>query len=242
MRKVLLIGSTAAAILGLGMLWLYMQRYEAEESGGPPVAVLMAQQDIPLGMTLTSDMIGIRDLPAMYVEERHIRAADMNNILGVRVSMGVKATESILWTDIAASGQKQRELSGQIRNGMRAVTIQAERTSAFGGLLRPGDRVDVLLTATRGDEDSGQRVTIPLLQNVTCLAVGRYTQDSLAGDVSRRQERRFNEVTLNTTVDQAQLLTHAQQALLAVYDHHGTVLEQSDHRYRAGLRDAAGGK
>ena len=85
-------------------------------------------------------MIGIRDLPAAYVEERHIRAADLQRIIGVRVSMGVKANESLLWTDLATTAQQRRDLSGLVRNGMRAVTIRAPASSAFGGLLRPGVR------------------------------------------------------------------------------------------------------
>jgi pilus assembly protein CpaB len=182
-----------------------MKRFEDEASGGAPVAVVMATQDIPLGATLTQEMLGIRNLPATYVEERHIRAADVDRVVGVRVSMGVKANESLLWTDLATTAQQRRDLSGLVRNGMRAVTIRADVTSAFGGLLRPGDRVDVLLTALRGE--SRDKVTIPLLQNVLVLAVGADTGAQTAEE--RRGERRFNEVTLSTTVEQAQILTFA---------------------------------
>jgi pilus assembly protein CpaB len=154
-------------------------------------------------------MIGIRNLPSSYIEERHIQAADAQRIIGVRVSMGVKANESLLWTDLATTAQQRRDLSGLVRNGMRAVTVRADLTSNFGGLLRPGDRVDALLTTTRGD--TRENVTIPLLQNVLVLAVGADTgAQELPG---RREERqRFNEVTVSTTVEQAQILTFAQQA------------------------------
>jgi len=211
MNKKALLAAATAALIGLGMLWLYMKRFEEEASGGPPVAVLMATQDIPLGSTLTEEMIGIRNLPAAYVEERHIRAADAQRIIGVRVSMGVKANESLLWTDLATTAQQRRDLSGLVRNGMRAVTIRADATSAFGGLLRPGDRVDVLLTSGRRRGER-ERVTIPLLQSVIVLAVGR---DTGAEEIGRDDRdsffRRFNEVTLSVTVEQAQVLTYADQ-------------------------------
>lgn len=208
MNKAALLAAAAAALLGLGMLWLYMKRFEAEASGGPPVAVVMASQDIPLGATLTEEMLGLRNLPASYVEERHIRAADAQRIIGVRVSMGVKANESLLWTDLATTSQQRRDLSGLVRNGMRAVTIRADTTSAFGGLLRPGDRVDLLLTTSRDGTAEGNKVTIPLLQNVIVLAVGKDTGIEEV-DGRRRSERRFNEVTLSVTVEQAQILTLA---------------------------------
>lgn len=207
MNRVALIAALGAALLGLGMLWLYMQRFEAEVSGGPDVALVMATQDIPLGATLTDEMLGIRNLPASYVEERHIRAADAQRIIGVRVSMGVKANESLLWTDLATTSQQRRDLSGLVRNGMRAVTIRADTTSAFGGLLRPGDRVDMLLTTSRDGTAEGNRVTVPLLQNVIVLAVGRDTGMEEIEGRRRGSERRFNEVTLSVTVEQAQILT-----------------------------------
>ncbi len=209
MNKAALLAAAVAALIGLGLLWLYMKRFEEEASGGTPVAVVMATQDIPLGTTITQEMVGIRNLPSSYVEERHIQAADAQRIIGVRVSMGVKANESLLWTDLATTAQQRRDLSGLVRNGMRAVTVRADLTSNFGGLLRPGDRVDALLTTVRGE--TRDTVTIPLLQNVLVLAVGADTgAQELPG---RREDReRFNEVTVSVTVEQAQILTFAQQA------------------------------
>ncbi len=215
MNKAALIAAAVAALLGLGMLWLYMKRFEEEASGGAPVAVVMATQDIPLGTTLTEAMLGLRNLPAAYVEERHVRAADVARIIGVRVSMGVKANESLLWTDLATTSQQRRDLSGLVRNGMRAVTIRADTTSAFGGLLRPGDRVDLLITTSRDGTAEGNRVTVPLLQNVIVLAVGKDTGMEEVDGRRRSVERRFNEVTLSVTVEQAQILTLA--------DHSGTI-------------------
>jgi pilus assembly protein CpaB len=219
MNRKALIAAGIAALAGLGMLFLYMKRFEAEASGGAPVMVLMATQDIPLGTAITRQMVGARPLPSAYLEERHIRASDAERIYGVRVSMGVKANESVLWTDLATTSEQRRDLSALVRSGQRAITVRAGMTSSFGGLLRPGDRVDVLLTADRpgatfagvGDLTSG-RVTIPLLQNLLVLAVGRDTggeQVQGAGRNGARGNTQANQVTLSATVAQAQTLTYA---------------------------------
>ena len=66
-------------------------------------------------------------------------------------------------------------------------------------------------TASRATTE-GERVTLPLLQNVLVLAVGR---DLGAQEVSAQRrdvDRRFNEVTLSVTVEQAQIVTYAAQA------------------------------
>jgi pilus assembly protein CpaB len=112
----------------------------------------MAVQDIPLGTVLTDRMLGVRYMPEAYVEFRHIRARDAARIIGVRMSMEVKANESILWSDLATTTGERRDLSSLVRNGMRAITIRADATSGFGGLLRPGDRVDAFLTVSRSTD------------------------------------------------------------------------------------------
>jgi pilus assembly protein CpaB len=210
-----ILAAVGAAVLGVVMLGLYMQRFEDEASGGEPVLVLTAVQDIPLGVALTQDMVVARELPAAYIEDRHITVADQERVMGVRVVSGVRAGESILWTDLAATTDTSRDLSSLVRNGMRAITIQADQSATFGGLVRPGDRVDVLMTLTRPssqptltlDED---RVTIALLQNLLVLAAGQDT-GAIQRAATTRTPSQMNNVTLSTTVEQAQLLAFSQQ-------------------------------
>lgn len=220
MNRKALIAAGIAALAGLGMLFLYMKRFEAEASGGAPVMVLMATQDIPMGTAITRAMVGARPLPTAYLEERHIRASDAERIYGIRVSMGVKANESVLWSDLATTSEQRRDLSALVRNGQRAITVRAGLTSSFGGMLRPGDRVDVLLTADRpGSTVAGvgdlvmSRVTIPLLQNLIVLAVGRDTGGEQAATAAHPTAARVgaqpNQVTLSATVAQSQTLTYA---------------------------------
>jgi pilus assembly protein CpaB len=204
-----IIAAAICGVAGLVMLLLYMQRFEHEASGGPRVEVLVAQRDIPLGAAITRDMLGSQQLPQSYLEDRHIPRSEADRILGVRVTSGVKSGESLLWTDLAMTSEQRRDLSGLVRNGMRAITIRADVSASFGGLLRAGDRVDVLLTVERESED---HVTIPLLQNLLVLASGRDT-----GGPARPGERTsygpgtVNQVTLSVTLEQAAVLALAQE-------------------------------
>src|SRR5262249_10351225 len=144
-----LLAAIGVAAVGIVMLFLYMQRFEDEASGGPPVRVIIATQDIPLGTAVTEAMLGYRDLPQSYVEGRHITQDDAARILGVRVTSGVRSGESLLWSDLATTSDQSRDLSSLVRTGQRAITIRADQSTSFGGLVRPGDRVDVLLTLER---------------------------------------------------------------------------------------------
>lgn len=202
-----LIAAAVAALAGAAMLYLYMRRFEETASGGPEILVVMATQDIPLGAQITREMIGTRPLPSSYVEDRHIRASDAEKILGIRISSGVRANESVLWTDLATTTEQRRDLSSLVRPGFRAATVRADTTSTFGDLLRPGDRVDVALTTVRNPAEGRALVTVPLLQSVLVLAVG---EDTGAEDLTGGQRtRRYQQVTLSVTVEQAHILTLA---------------------------------
>ena len=201
-NRIVLLASVVVAVAGAGLLLLYKQRFEERAGGGAPVAVLMATRDIPAGTLLDSGMVGIRSIPESYVEGRHVRSEDAQRLVGVRINSDIKANESILWSDVATASPSRRHLSALVSSGMRAISVRADSTPAEAGLLRPGDRVDVILTTDK----SGKKVTVPLLQNVLILAIGADTGAvHQRSRLSRRADK--NLVTLSVTVPQAQLLT-----------------------------------
>lgn len=205
------IASVVAALAGIALLLVYMQRFEAETSGGARVPVLTAAQDIPLGTVLSADMLGQRLLPAAYVEQRHIRVKDSEQVIGAPVSMTVKVGESLLWSDLATMQSDRRELASLVQHGMRAMTLASSGASTL--MIRPGDRVDVLFTNanTLKAGASDEVTTVTLLQNVLVLAVAGDT----GGPAEGKRKRKTRGTTLSVTPEQAQLLTHARtQGLL----------------------------
>lgn len=218
MNRKALIAAAVAAALGLSMLFLYMKRFEDEAHGGDDIEVVMAVQDIPVGTAITDAMVATHKLPAAYLEEaRHIRANQVPRIIGVRTTTMVHANESLLWTDLSTTTDERRNLATLITPGMRAVTVRAGMTANFAGLLRPGDRVDVLLTTDKPITVGGatdNRVTITLLQSVLVLATGQNT----GGEQRITQGRpgtqtmttTYNQVTLSVRQDQVQVVAFAQ--------------------------------
>ncbi len=199
--------ATAAAALGTALLGhLYLQKLESEVSGGPKVGVLVTSEDVPVGGVISEKRLAVRDIPQAYVETRHVRAADAKKVVGTRVAGGLKAGELLLWTDLEKFQNHTRVLSGLVQSGSRAVAMDG-RMADFDGLLRPGDRVDVLLT--QGGKDSGGS-TLTLLQNLLVLSVGGSTVRT-DGDDDSSKVGRGDSVTLSVTVQQAQVLTQARE-------------------------------
>lgn len=191
----LLIISIATGVLGVVMLNWYMNRFERKALGGDPVEILIAIQDIPTGTALTAEMLGVRAVPSMYVEERHVERENQARILGVRITSEVKANEALLWTDFS-SGVGSRRIRDFLQPGTRGVTIPVDAGSA--PLLSPGSRIDLSLTTPV----AGQLQTMMLMQNLIVIAVGGRSDPEARGS---------NMVTVAVSPRQASFLTIASQ-------------------------------
>ncbi len=95
MKRLGFFASVAAAIGSVLLGHLYFRRLEAEVSGGPRVAVLVAAGDLAVNGVVTEQNVAVRDVPQAYVEGRQIRAPDLQKVLGARIAGGLKANERV---------------------------------------------------------------------------------------------------------------------------------------------------
>ena len=207
MNRTLLILAGALVLGGIAMFYIYAETYVSEATGGSRVLVLTAAGDIPFGEPLRPEWLTVTELPQSYVEERHLRASDLRRLVGVPLAQSVRSGEAILRTDLSSLSAQQRTLSGEIPAGKRAVSIHTQPESSFAGLLRPGDRVDVLYTVGDPREPNSGR-TVVLAQNLLVLSVGLGTLRSFDDDRNRGREDPSMQVSLEVGLEQAQQLTH----------------------------------
>jgi len=201
MASKLLTISLASGAVALIALRLHLGRLEARVAGGAMTRVLTLTADLDTGAAVTRDVIGTRELPETFRESRHIRATELEQVLGAQLAVGARANETLLWTDLASVRPKLRQLSSLVPRGMRAMTLAA-RGGSFEALLAPGDRVDILRSA-------GERGEI-VLQDVLVLAVG----DDLGGPAAPGADKaraRAGSATVSVTLEQSRLLAQAEQ-------------------------------
>lgn len=208
MNRTLLILSGALILGGIAMFYIYVEAFIRDETGGQRVLVLTAAADIPFGEPMRPEWLTVSELPQSYVEERHLRASDLRRLIGVPLAQSVRAGEAILRTDLSSLSAQQRTLSGEIPRGKRAVSIHARPESSFAGLLRPGDRVDVLLTVGNPRIPGSGRMVV-LAQNLLVLSVGRGIERTWDDDRNRPRQDPSMQVSLEVALEQAQHLTHA---------------------------------
>jgi Flp pilus assembly protein CpaB len=192
--------SIAAGLGGLGLLHLYLERLEHETAGGTSTEVLVAARNIAPGEVLTRELLGFRRVPEAYVLPRQVLTEDVARIVGVALRTGLEPGEHLLFTDLSQGAESHQKLSELVQPGQRAFTLPG--STAFSGLLQPGDRVDVLFTP-QGD---GKNQTSTLLQNLLVLAVNGKTKPHESAS-----NQRGGSATLSVGMEQAQRLTQAER-------------------------------
>lgn len=210
MNRTLLILAGALVVAGIAFFYVYADAYIEEETGGPRVMIVAAALDIPFGQPLQRSWLVLEELPQSYVEDRHIRASAIRSLIGVPLAQSVRSGEAVLRTDLSVLSDQQRTLSAEIPHGSRAYPIQAQQESAHAGLLRPGDRVDVMLLV--GDPrvpDSGRVVVVA--QNLLVLSVGRDVHTQFDDDRNVPTHFFTAQVSLEVDLEQAQVLTIARR-------------------------------
>jgi pilus assembly protein CpaB len=208
MNRTLLILAGALIVGGAAIFFLYMETYVADETGGRRVLVITASEDIPFGQPMQASWMTLSELPQSYVEERHLRASDARRLIGVPLAQSVRAGEAILRTDLSTLSDQQRTLSGEIPAGKRAISIFARPESSFAGLLRPGDRVDVLLTVGNPREPNSGRAVI-VAQNLLVLAVGLGLERTFDESRERGRTDWTSQISLEVGLEAAQRLVLA---------------------------------
>jgi pilus assembly protein CpaB len=222
-RKLSLLGAIVVGLVSLVVLHQYKERVVLEASGGPPVAVVVAASSIAIGDVIEEGAIAIRELPQSAVEARHIKASEVEQVLGVRVVRSLRPQESILWGDLAIHA-KERQLSGLVKQGMRAVGVHLEQNFGLSELVRPGDRIDLLMRHDQG----GQTTVHSVLQNVLVLAVGADIGQANESEGAAMSMYNASALTVSLTTQQAQILTLAsgQGSLSAVLRHPDDIVVQ----------------
>jgi pilus assembly protein CpaB len=189
------------ALVGVGLLILYLRRYEQEVSGGRKIELLVAVAPIERGTAVTDQMLGTRQVPQAYVDDRAIRASDREKVLNLRAASAVPVLQTLAWSDFIATTDERRDLSALVQPGNRAMPIRVQFDDVLA-MIHPGDFVDVI--AISGDA----RESTVLLQRVLVLATGTDTAGS-ATDSTKKASTRATTLTLSVSLQESQLLALA---------------------------------
>ncbi len=173
--------------------------------------VVVAKQDILAGTALKESMLAEETVNRAIIQPRAAISIDrvVDKIAIVPISKG----EQVLLNKVTISGQ-EGSLSMKEPSGKRAISVSLDNISSGGGMLRPGDHVDVVgmvpIPAVNAEgKQVNQLATMPLFQDVLILAVG---QEFTSISSARKEERLASPViTLALSPQEANLIFFVQQ-------------------------------
>ena len=132
-------------------------------------AVLVATRDRPTGATLGASDVAIANVrvdDAIFAAA--VPAEEQATVVGRQLAEPLHGQQILV----------RAQLSGRppLTSGQMALTIQVSADTAAGGLIRPGDSVQVLVTTNKGRPESRTSVVLP---RVTVYEVGRDDQSTV---------------------------------------------------------------
>jgi len=141
-----LVLAIVAVLLANGYLTSYK---ESVERGAAEAAVFVAARDIPEG-TEGGDLVARKLVARRMVPRRGVvpgAIADLAQVRRLVASEPVYAGEQISTRRFRPAAE--RGLRGALRGNLRAMTVTGEGTQVLGGIVRKGDRVDVVASVKR---------------------------------------------------------------------------------------------
>jgi len=196
-----LIVATVFAALGVISLVVYMKKVQVEATGGEKIEILMITKELKSGTVITDEVLGTREIPMAYVEDRMIKVADKAKVLGVKTEIALAPQQTLQWNDLSVSGQDRPGLGRLVQPGQRAFTIQIPQQYMSVHLIRPGDYVDIVGVVQEANEQSSS----VLLQKILVLAVNESTAPHEQGVTNSQL------LTLALTLQETQTLALALQ-------------------------------
>lgn len=214
-----------AALVAVFLINIYIQQ-QVEETKKRDVlrrenlaTVVVARQDIPAGAAISENMVREETLQKNSVQPRAATSIDrvVDKIALVPLAKG----EQVLLNKLTIAGQ-ETSLATKVPKGKRAIAIPVDNISSVGGMVRPGDHVDIVgIVPIQGMGAEGkpvtQMATMPLFQDILVLAVGKeFTPTSSSprirvGPSTAEEKTASNIITLALLPHEANLVAFVQE-------------------------------
>ena len=181
--KKLLIIAIACGVLAALLGWAYLKAKESQYKAAyrpvnqVKVSVVVPNTDIGKSQTLKREQVAALDVPREYLPSNVVMAEDWPRLEGRMTIMPLQKGRPITWDAIEQDGVSR--FSENVELGKRVKTVKVSKINSFDGMLRPGDRIDLLGSFSAGDVGLQQQpnyadgVVMTVLEDIAVLAAGR---------------------------------------------------------------------
>jgi pilus assembly protein CpaB len=177
-NKAILLVALLLGLVAAVLVYVYLSQSGGEETAASDTTkeVVVAAEDIPVATRITENMVQLRAISEDGVHPHSF--SSIEDVLDMVARYPITAGEQILGDKLAdslvsAAEGEELPLPYIVPEGKRAVSVRFSELVGAGGLLRPGDHVDVILTAKL---QSGDQIGRIILQNVEVLALDQQVE------------------------------------------------------------------
>jgi pilus assembly protein CpaB len=181
----------------------------------PPPAtarVLAAARPLPSGTLLNEADIAIVEVPTPPADSLLATASSMSDFRGALIRRFVPPGAPLTREDVMHPGERGF-LAAVLRQGYRAISIGVDAVTGAGGLVAPGDLVDLVLVQTlnAAEAPASRRVIAETVETgIRVIAIDQQiTQGNQANVMG--QQRVARTVTLEVTPEAAERVAVAEQ-------------------------------
>ncbi len=206
-RPFLVLGFAVVMALVTSVLaysWLRQQAKPAVAQAETPKTQMVAltKMDLPWGTKLEPEMVEMVAFPQNSAPDGHIGA--LEEVTGRVLVTSLKRHEPILQTRLAPKGITTGGVPALMSPTHRAMAVKVDEVVGVAGFVKPGDRVDVLVTISP-TEKATDTVTKVVLENALVLAAGTELERK-GGD---KEPAQVKVITLEVTPDESEKLALA---------------------------------
>jgi pilus assembly protein CpaB len=167
------------------------------------VQILVANGDLSWGTKLKPEMLQLQEFPPGSVPEGHFTDADGANDRVLLVD--IKRNEMLLESKLAPIGTTSGGVAAVTDINKRAMSVKVDDVIGVAGFIKPGDRVDVMVTVEPVPGKPEHAVSKTILENVRVLAAG--TQMERKG--KDEEPKQVQVITVEVDVEEAEKLALA---------------------------------
>ncbi len=187
-RLILLIGFLLAAIAFVGVIYVLGNGTGGGGTTNQPDAnkttIVVASVDIPLGTTITEDLVETQEV---RTTEKPVGAFTLESEVIGRTITTQLTKGQLLDANSFAISTVNPDVARLLDPGKRAIAVQVDQVSGVGTLIKPGDRVDVVLALTE-DQVNKNPITVegaPTREGQPLVTVRNYkTVDALLNNTT----------------------------------------------------------
>lgn len=181
-RKLFII-AIACGVLAAALGWMYLKAKESQYRAAYQPArqvmasVIVPKVDIGKAQPLSPQNVAVMEVPRNYLPSNAVLSSDWPRLEGRMTIQPLQKGRPISWDAIEQDGVSR--FSENVELGKRIKTVRVNKINSFDGMLRPGDRIDLLGTfdataiGLQQQPNYSSEVVISVLEDIEVLAAGR---------------------------------------------------------------------